>query len=93
MLAEDGVTEINDQHPDEFAQARALLEKIIEGKKKMRKRMAALSFTEKIKILEQLRDRERAIAAAGLRRRPTKDAGAKKPEGESDHFSNERGTL
>ncbi|MGA2353776.1 MAG: hypothetical protein ABSG02_04720 [Terriglobales bacterium] len=35
----------------------------------MRKRLAALSFTEKIKILEKLRDRERAIAASGLRKR------------------------
>ena len=31
-------------------------------------RLAALSFAEKIKILEKLRDREKAIAAAGLRR-------------------------
>jgi hypothetical protein len=29
--------------------------------------MARLSFAEKLKILEKLRDRERAIAAAGLR--------------------------
>jgi hypothetical protein len=35
----------------------------------MRKRLASLSFTEKIKILERLRDRDLAIAAAGLRRR------------------------
>jgi hypothetical protein len=35
---------------------------------KMRARQAALSFSEKIKILEKLRDRDRAIAAAGLRR-------------------------
>ena len=34
--------------------------------------MAALSFSEKIKILEKLRDREKAIAAAGLRRRSKK---------------------
>jgi len=37
--------------------------------------MAALSFTEKIKILEKLRDRELAIAAAGLRRKPAKESG------------------
>jgi hypothetical protein len=29
--------------------------------------MASLTFSEKIKILEKLRDRERAISAAGLR--------------------------
>ena len=74
MLAEDGVTEINDQHSDEFAQARALLEKIIEGKKKMRKRLAALSFTEKIKILEKLRDRELAVAEARRNLRKPNDA-------------------
>jgi len=33
-----------------------------------RKRLAALSFEEKIKILEKLRARSQAIAAAGLRR-------------------------
>lgn len=33
-----------------------------------RKRLTALSFSEKVKILEKLRDREKAIAASGLRR-------------------------
>jgi len=37
------------------------------SKPKMRARQAALSFSEKIKILEKLRDRDRAIAASGLR--------------------------
>jgi hypothetical protein len=37
-------------------------------KSKLRNRLAALSFTEKIKILEKLRERDRAIAAAGLRK-------------------------
>jgi hypothetical protein len=37
-------------------------------KSKMREALASLSFTEKIKILEKLRERDRAIAAAGLRR-------------------------
>ena len=45
----------------------------------MRQQLAALSFSEKIKILEKLRDREKAIAASGLRRnlgtdRPPKPA-------------------
>jgi len=43
---------------------------MIEDKKQMRKRLPALSFTDKIKILERLRDRENAIAACGLRREP-----------------------
>jgi hypothetical protein len=34
--------------------------------------MASLSFSEKIKILEKLRDREKAIAASGLRKAPRK---------------------
>lgn len=39
------------------------------NKKDHRKELAALSFSEKIKILEKLRDRSIAIAAAGLRLR------------------------
>ncbi len=38
------------------------------SKPKLRARMKALSFTDKIKILEKLRAREQAIAASGLRR-------------------------
>lgn len=38
----------------------------------MRKRLASLSFSEKVKILEKLRDRDRAIAAAGLRKKVPK---------------------
>ena len=40
-------------------------------------RMAALSFSEKVKIPEKLRDREKAIAAAGLRRNGLQHSGAK----------------
>ena len=43
------------------------------GKQEMRKRLAALSFSEKIKILEKLRDRSLAIAAAGLRPKAAND--------------------
>jgi hypothetical protein len=38
-------------------------------KSRMRARLASLSFSEKIKILEKLRDRDHAIAANGLRRK------------------------
>jgi hypothetical protein len=38
------------------------------GKDDMRKRLASLSFAEKIKILEKLRDRSLTLAASGLRR-------------------------
>ena len=37
-----------------------------------RKRLAALSFGEKLKILEMLRERSQAIAAAGLRNKKKK---------------------
>jgi hypothetical protein len=40
-------------------------------KSKMRARLGSLSFSEKIKILEKLRDRDRAIAASGLRLKAT----------------------
>jgi hypothetical protein len=33
-----------------------------------RKQLASLPFSEKVKILEKLRDRSRAIAASGLRK-------------------------
>jgi hypothetical protein len=46
------------------------------SKPKLSARMAALSFTEKIKILEKLRDREKAIAASGLRKTVQKKPGA-----------------
>lgn len=42
------------------------------SKPKLRARLASLSFSEKIKILERLRDRSRTIAASGLRSKPTK---------------------
>ena len=44
------------------------------SKPKLQARMAALSFSEKIKILEKLRDREKAIAASGLRKARQKTA-------------------
>jgi hypothetical protein len=37
-------------------------------KQKWRKRMASLSFSEKVRILEKLRERSLAIAASGLRK-------------------------
>lgn len=41
----------------------------------MRKRLASLSFSEKIKVLEKLRDRSLAIAGSGLRRRTSGESG------------------
>jgi hypothetical protein len=45
------------------------MQKILESKRVARQRLAGLSFTEKIKILEQLRDRSRAIAESPLGRK------------------------
>lgn len=39
------------------------------NKREMRRKLASLSFAEKIEILERLRDRSVAIAASGLRRK------------------------
>ena len=43
------------------------------SKKEMRNRLASLSFSEKVKILEKLRDRSIALAASGLRRKTSGD--------------------
>ncbi len=44
------------------------MRKILESKHKMRKELASLPFSEKLKLLEKLRDRSLAIAANPLRR-------------------------
>jgi hypothetical protein len=41
------------------------------SKQEWRKRLAALSFSEKVKILERLRDRSLVLAASGLRQKST----------------------
>ena len=38
----------------------------MDNDKERRKRLASLPFSEKLKILEKLRERDRAIAACGL---------------------------
>ncbi len=43
-------------------------------KEEFRKRMRALSFSGKIRILEKLRERSRAIAASGLRKNKEKSS-------------------
>ena len=47
----------------------------------MRKRLATLSFSEKVKILEKLRDRSLALAASGLRPKSAEDASKKVEKG------------
>lgn len=37
------------------------------NKQEIRKQLAALSFSEKVKILEKLRDRSQALSTSGLR--------------------------
>jgi hypothetical protein len=41
----------------------------MDTEKARRKRLASLPFSEKIKILEKLRERDREIAASGLRKK------------------------
>jgi len=43
------------------------MRKILESKARTRQRLAALPFAEKVKLLEQLRDRALAIAASPLK--------------------------
>ena len=47
------------------------------SKPKMRARLRSLSFTQKIKILEKLRDRSEKIAASGLRQPQNKSRAPK----------------
>ena len=51
------------------------------SKQKLRTRLAAFSFTEKVKILEKLRDRDEAIAASGLRPKNVTSGDGKKNKG------------
>jgi len=48
------------------------MRKILASKASQRRRLAALPFAEKLKWLEQLRDRAIAIANSPLKRRPTR---------------------
>ena len=43
------------------------MRKVLESKRAMRQHLTALSFSEKLKILEELRNRSLAIAASPLR--------------------------
>ena len=45
------------------------LRPVLESKRAARQRLQALSFSEKLKLLEKLRDRSLAIARSPLRRR------------------------
>ncbi|MBI5772781.1 MAG: hypothetical protein HZA89_03435 [Verrucomicrobia bacterium] len=45
------------------------LRQVLESKRAMRRRLAGLLFADKVKLLEQLRDRSRAIAASPLKRK------------------------
>jgi len=44
------------------------MRKVLESKRATRQRLAALPFSEKLKLLEKLRDRSLAIARSPLRR-------------------------
>ncbi len=44
------------------------MRKVLEGKRDTRRRLAALPFSQKLILLEKLRDRSLLIAASSLRR-------------------------
>ena len=60
----------------------AQIRAILESKRAMRRQMQALPFSEKIALLEKLRDRCLVIANSPLRRRANSTAGTLK---ERDH--------
>jgi len=75
------VSEDNNQDQKAYYEAaRVLNERAFRAKERMRKRLAALSFTEKVKILEKLRDREFVIAEARRKLKESKEASGKAPE-------------
>ena len=45
------------------------MQRVLESKRAMRKQLAALSFGQKLLVLERLRERRLAIASSGLKRR------------------------
>jgi len=47
------------------------MRQILESKRAMRQQLAALPFADKVKLLEQLRDRTLAIATSPLKRQMT----------------------
>jgi hypothetical protein len=56
------------------------MQRVLESKRVMRTRLASLSFTEKLALLEKLRERHISIASSGLRRRPTSEGAARPVE-------------
>ena len=57
-------------NPDEkryYRIAPALHEGAFQAKERRRKQLATLGFAEKLKILRKMRERDKAIAASGLR--------------------------
>lgn len=53
------------------------------GKQEMRKKLAALSFSEKVKVLEKLRDRSLAFAEARRKRQEARDVPNGSSKGQS----------
>ena len=45
------------------------MRRVLESKRAMRKQLAVLSFSQKLALLEKLRERRLAIASSGLKRR------------------------
>jgi hypothetical protein len=47
------------------------MRKILESKRAMRRKLSALPFSDKVKLLEQLRERSLLVASSPLKRRAT----------------------
>ena len=56
----------------------------MENDKERRKKLAALPFSEKLKLLEKLRERNLIIAASGLRKPATARPPLAKPTGNEE---------
>jgi len=64
ILKQHGLTDKWKQFVDRYVEA-------FPPEEEMRKRLTEVSFSEKVKILEKLRDRSLALAASGLRQEAT----------------------
>lgn len=51
-----------------------LMKKMLEGKKARRKELAALSFEEKLELVEKMRDRSLLLASNPLRRKAVQNS-------------------
>ena len=79
------VTEDNNHDREAHYEAAApLRERQIQSKERIRRKLAALSFTEKIKILERLRERELVLAEARQKLKESNAISFRPPPGQRE---------